>query len=149
VLNNGEKLSGPQEEAPMTGQEAETAFEDKYGIELILDLHECDVSTFTRESISEYFARLCELIDMKREDLHFWDDVGVAEEDKQTSPHTQGTSAVQFILTSSIVIHALDQLRAVYINMFSCKAFDPKAAEEFTIAWFGAGGCSARVINRV
>jgi S-adenosylmethionine/arginine decarboxylase-like enzyme len=133
----------------MTGEEADTAFEGKYGIELILDLHECDVSTFTRESISDYFSCLCELIDMQREDLHFWDDVGVAEEDKQTLPHTQGTSAVQFILTSSIVIHALDQLRAVYINMFSCKAFDPKAAEEFTAEWFGAGGCSARFIDRI
>ncbi|MDA0239191.1 MAG: S-adenosylmethionine decarboxylase [Proteobacteria bacterium] len=123
--------------------------DEKYGIELILDLHECDVSTFNRDSIAEYFARLCDLIDMKREDLHFWDDVDVAEEDKQTSPHTQGTSAVQFILTSSIVIHALDQMRAVYINMFSCKSFDPKVAEDFTVKWFGAGSCSARFIDRV
>ncbi len=133
----------------MSDQEDYTPFEDKYGIELILDLHDCDVSTFTRDSIADYFAQLCELIDMQREDLHFWDDVGLAEEDKQTSPHTQGTSAVQFILTSSIVIHALDQLRAVYINMFSCKPYDPKAAEEFTIKWFGAGSGSARVIDRV
>ena len=91
----------------------------KYGIELILDLHGCDASRFTRASISEYFERLCILIDMQREELHFWDDEGVSEEDKQTSPHTQGTSAVQFILTSSIVIHTLDQLKAVYINIFS------------------------------
>mgnify|MGYP001408611741 CR=1 FL=1 len=91
----------------MSDLEDYTPFEDKYGIELILDLHDCDVSTFTRDSISDYFAQLCDLIDMKREDLHFWDDVGLDEEDKQTSPHTQGTSAVQFILTSSIVIHAL------------------------------------------
>jgi S-adenosylmethionine/arginine decarboxylase-like enzyme len=131
------------------GNSPNTSPGEKYGIELILDLHGCDVSTFTRESINKYFARLCELIDMKREDLHFWDDVGVAEEDKQTSPHTQGTSAVQFILTSSIVIHALDQLHAVYINMFSCKAFDAKLAEEFTAEWFGAGDCSARFIDRV
>lgn len=122
---------------------------DKYGTELILDLHGCDPATFTRESISAYFERLCVLIDMKREDLHFWDDVGVPEEDKQTSPHTQGTSAVQFILTSSIVIHALDQLGAVYINMFSCKAFDPKVAEEFSVEWFRAGECSARFIDRI
>ena len=122
---------------------------DKYGIELILDLHGCDVSKFTRDSITKYFERLCELIDMQREDLHFWDDVGVSEEDRQTSPHTQGTSAVQFILTSSIVIHTLDQLGAVYINMFSCKAFDPKAAEQFSIEWFGAGDCSVRFIDRV
>ena len=122
---------------------------DKYGVELILDLHGCDRATFTRDSISAYFERLCELIDMKREDLHFWDDVGLPEEDRQTSPHTQGTSAVQFILTSSIVIHTLDQLEAVYINMFSCKMFDPEVAEKFTVAWFGARNCSARFIDRV
>ena len=133
----------------MIGEDGKLASGDKYGIELILDLHDCDVSTFTRESISEYFSQLCELIDMQREDLHFWDDVGLADEDKQTSPHTQGTSAVQFILTSSIVIHALDQMRAVYINMFSCKAFDPEIAEKFTTEWFGAGECSARFIDRV
>jgi S-adenosylmethionine/arginine decarboxylase-like enzyme len=122
---------------------------DKYGTELILDLHGCNVSKFTRDSITGYFEELCVLIDMQREDLHFWDDVGLAEEDKQTSPHTQGTSAVQFILTSSIVIHTLDQLEAVYINMFSCKAFDPKTAEQFTIDWFDARDCSARFIDRV
>ena len=122
---------------------------EKYGVELILDMHECDPTTFNRESISAYFERLCVLIDMQREDLHFWDDVGVAEEDKQTSPHAQGTSAVQFILTSSIVIHALDQMRAVYINMFSCKDFDPKVAEKFSVEWFSAGKCSARFIERV
>ncbi|MBK17501.1 MAG: hypothetical protein CMM52_01500 [Rhodospirillaceae bacterium] len=128
----------------MTGENME-----KYGVELILDMHGCDPKTFTRDSISRYFEKLCVLIDMKREDLHFWDDVGVAEEDKQTSPHTQGTSAVQFILTSSIVIHALDQLEAVYINMFSCKEFDPRIAEDFSVEWFGSKQCSARFIERV
>ena len=133
----------------MIGEDGEVTSGENYGIELILDLHGCDVATFNRESISEYFLQLCELIDMQREDLHFWDDVGIADEDKQTSPHTQGTSAVQFILTSSIVIHALDQLRSVYINIFSCKTFDPEIAEKFTAEWFGAGECSARFIDRV
>ena len=120
-----------------------------FGIELIIDLHGCDASTFTRARITEYFEKLCELIDMEREDLHFWDDVGLSEEDKQTSPHMQGTSAVQFILTSSIVIHTLDQLKAIYINIFSCKVYDPKAAEKFTVEWFGATDCSATLIDRV
>ena len=122
---------------------------EKYGIELILDMHECDPGTFTRESIRTYFEKLCVLIDMQREDLHFWDDIGLPEEEKQTSPHTQGTSAVQFILTSSIVIHALEQLKSVYINVFSCKDFDPKVAEEFSVKWFAAGDCSARFIERL
>ena len=123
--------------------------EHQYGLELILDLHGCDSSKFTRVSITEYFEQLCDLIDMQREDLHFWDDVGLCEEDKQTSPHTQGTSAVQFILTSSIVIHALDQLKAIYINIFSCKVYDPSIAEKFTVEWFSATDCSAKLIDRV
>ena len=123
--------------------------DNRYGLELILDLHGCDTSKFNRESIKAYFEQLCDLIDMQREDLHFWDDVGVREEDKQTSPHTQGTSAVQFILTSSIVIHALDQMKAVYINIFSCKVYDPKVAEEFSVKWFAAKDFSARTLDRV
>ena len=121
----------------------------KYGVELVLDLHGCDASTFNRASIRDYFERLCELIDMQRCELHFWDDEGLPEEERQTSPHTQGTSAVQFILTSSIVIHTLDQLGAVYVNIFSCKDFDPKVTEKFTIDWFGARECSARFIDRI
>lgn len=123
--------------------------DDKYGVELILDLHGCDASKFTRKSIQQYFEQLCDLIDMQREELFFWDDVNVPEEERQTSPHTQGTSAVQFILTSSIVIHALDQLEAVYINIFSCKAYDPKVAENFSVEWFSARDHSARFFNRV
>lgn len=61
-------------------------------------------------------------------ELHFWDDIGVPEDERQTSPHTQGTSAVQFILTSNITIHTLDQLGAVYLNIFSCKPFDANIA---------------------
>ena len=122
---------------------------EKFGVELILDLHDCNRSSFTRESISRYFELLCELIDMKREALYFWDDIDVPEEERQTSPHTQGTSAVQFILTSSIVIHTLDQTGSVYINMFSCKDFDPEVAEKFTVDWFGADTCSATFIERI
>ena len=122
---------------------------EKFGVELILDLHDCDTSTFTRESISRYLEDLCKLIDMKREELYFWDDIDIPEEERQASPHTQGTSAVQFILTSSIVIHTLDQLSSIYINIFSCKEFAPKLAEKFTVDWFGAGNCTARFIERV
>ena len=56
--------------------------DNRYGLELILDLHGCDTSKFNRESIKAYFEQLCDLIDMQREDLHFWDDVGVRDEDK-------------------------------------------------------------------
>ncbi len=123
--------------------------EKPYGYELILDLHGCDVSKFNRESLDGYFEKLCKAIDMQKCERYFWDDVGLPPEKRQTSPHTKGSSAVQFILTSSIVIHTLDLLEAVYINVFSCKWFDEKVAEEITKKWFGANGCNARFIERI
>lgn len=120
-----------------------------YGKELILDLHGCNPSTFNRDSIDRYFTELCELIDMQRCEVHFWDDVGLPPEECQILPHTKGTSAVCFILTSSIVIHTLDILKAVYVNIFSCKEFDPDTAAEFTRKWFEAETCDPRFIPRV
>lgn len=120
-----------------------------YGFELIVDLHSCDVSKFNRTSLRKYFDKLCKAIDMKRCELYFWDDLGVPAREKETSPHTKGTSAVQFILTSNITIHTLDLLKAAYINIFSCKAFDTKAAEEISKEWFGAKKCRAHFIERI
>ncbi len=123
--------------------------EKPYGFELIMDLHGCDESRFNRESLDEYFEKLCKAIDMKKCERYFWDDVGLPEEEKQTSPHTKGTSAVQFILTSTIVVHTLDLLKAVYVNIFSCKPFDEKAAEQITKEWFGAQESRTHFIERI
>lgn len=112
---------------------------ENYGHELILDLHQCDAATFSRQSIGDYFDKLCELIGMRAEDRHFWDDEGLPPEHCQTDPKTCGVSAVQFILTSTIVVHTLTKLKAVYVNIFSCKDFDEDAARRFTIQWFDAG----------
>ena len=123
--------------------------EKPYGFELIMDLHGCDVSKFNRKSLDEYFEKLCKAIDMQKCERYFWDDVGLPEEEKQTSPHTKGSSAVQFILTSTIVVHTLDLLKAVYINIFSCKPFDEIVAEKITKDWFGANGCRSHFIERI
>ena len=120
-----------------------------YGFELIIDLHGCDVSKFSRTSLKKFFVKLCKAIDMERCELHFWDDVGVPPEERQTLPHTKGTSAVQFILTSTIVVHTLDLLKAVYVNIFSCKPFDRNVTEELTKEWFGAQKCTVHFIERI
>ena len=120
----------------------------QYGVELVLDLHDCDPSTFNRPSFDAFFTELCNLIDMQRCEVHFWDDVGVPPEEQQTEPHTKGTSAVCFILTSTIVVHSLDLLKTVYVNIFSCKPFDPEAARIFTEKWFEAGSSQSTFIER-
>ena len=120
-----------------------------YGFELIMDLHGCDPSRFNRARLDGYFKKLCEWIDMEKCERYWWDDVGVPEEEKQISPHTKGTSAVQFILTSTIVVHTLDLLGAVYVNIFSCKTFDRNMAEQITREWFGAKECRSHFIERI
>ncbi len=108
-----------------------------YGKELILDLHECDPQTFTRDSIEDYFEELCDLIDMERCELYWWDDHEVPDNEKQTEPRLKGTSGVQFILTSNITIHTLDLMGNVYLNIFSCKDFDSRVAADLSKKWFG------------
>ncbi len=119
-----------------------------YGKELILDLHNCDPRTFTRESIEKYFIELCEQIDMERCELFWWDDLDVPEEERQTEPHLKGTSAVQFIMTSNITIHTLDLMGNVYLNIFSCKDFSAALAQVFSERWFKGNIVNSREIER-
>ncbi len=120
-----------------------------YGKELILDLHDCDVSLFNRNDLTRFFRLLCEQIDMQPEALHFWDDEGLPPEECQTEPHTKGTSAVQFILTSSIVVHALDLLGKVFVNIFSCKEFDCDKAERFCAKYFCGHVVNSSTVERI
>jgi len=120
-----------------------------YGAELIIDLHNCNSKQFTREIIESYFIILCKLIDMEREDLHWWDDLDTEESEKQTEIHLIGTSAIQFITTSNITIHTLDRLNKCFINLFSCKKFDEQLVLNFTKHWFLGEIVNWKVIKRL
>ena len=119
-----------------------------YGKELILDLHDCNSKKFNRKTLKKYFEEVCDLIDMQRCELFWWDDYGVPLKERQTEPHLKGTSAVQFIITSNITIHTLDILRNVYLNIFSCKDFDARKAMKFSEKFFGGKIVNFKIIDR-
>ncbi len=119
-----------------------------YGKELILDIHGCDSTTFSRRSIRNYFKDLCVLIKMERSKLCWWDDHGVPPEEQETEPHLKGTTAIQFISTSNITIHTLDLLDSVYVNIFSCRDYDAEAAAKFSAEWFRGEIVNSHVIRR-
>jgi len=119
-----------------------------YGKELILDIHNCDTSTFTRKSIKKYFKELCTLINMERCKLCWWDDYGVPLEEQETKPHLKGTTAIQFIKTSNITVHTLDLMENVYLNIFSCKDFDSDIARKFSEQWFKGRIVNSHIIER-
>lgn len=119
-----------------------------YGKELILDLHNCDNTKFTRYHINKFCKALCQEIDMVPCKMCFWDYKGYPEEYESAPDHLKGTSAVQFISTSSIVIHTLDIMKRVYLNLFSCKPFDHDLAAEFCKDYFKGEIVNQTVIER-
>lgn len=109
-----------------------------YGKELILDLHDCSTENFNRKGLRKYFVEVCELTDMERCKLCWWDDKWVPWFWKETEPHIKGTTACQFIRTSDIRVHALELQKAIRLNIFTCKLdkFDPVQVEHYTEKYF-------------
>lgn len=121
----------------------ETAEKTTFGWELVLDLYDCDYARISSEqSIREYAKELCRLIDMKPYGEPQTPYFGEMQE------HTKGYSLLQFIETSAITGHFSEGTGAVYINIFSCKAYDAELAETFTKKWFGAQRVCARLFER-
>ena len=120
-----------------------------YGKELIIDLYGCDVKKFTRKSLESYLVELCDnVINMEREDLHWWDYEDDPEGYKNAPPHLKGVSAVQFITTSTIVIHTIDDKKMILINIFSCRDYNSDEVMKFTETYFNANKCYYTNITR-
>ena len=49
----------------------------------------------------------------------------------------EGWSALQFIETSSITVHADEVYCRCFVDIFSCKEFDPRIAAGVACQWFG------------
>lgn len=124
--------------------------EEPYGQECILDVHDIDPDVvFARSDIEDFCVGLCDMLGMVREDLVLWDYEGAPEEYKKAPAHLKGTSAVQFIRTSNITIHSLDELKRLYLNVFSCKPFDASAIRDFVRRWTGGTIVNFTVLTRV
>ncbi|HNX26439.1 MAG TPA: S-adenosylmethionine decarboxylase [Phycisphaerae bacterium] len=114
-----------------------------FGWELILDMYDCDVEAIsTKESLARFTLELCKVIDMTPYGEPQMPYFG------ENCEHTKGYSLIQFIETSSITGHFSEATKTAYINIFTCKAFDEKKAEEFTIKFFKAKTWVSRFMTR-
>jgi S-adenosylmethionine/arginine decarboxylase-like enzyme len=59
----------------------------------------------------------------------------------------EGWSALQFIETSSITIHADEVFGRCFVDIFSCRPFDPDVAATIAVRHFG-GTPTVRVLQR-
>jgi S-adenosylmethionine decarboxylase len=104
-----------------------------FGMEVILDLYDCNLDTIrSKEKLQEYTRELCQVIGMTPYGAPFAERFGLNE------AKTAGYSIVQLIETSSITGHFSEEWNSAYINIFSCKEFDPKQAAEFSKDFFEA-----------
>ena len=116
--------------------------EKPWGWHLVLNLYECDPERITSaDVIRQFVIDLCDLIHMRRfgEPLivNFGED-----------PRVTGYSLVQLIETSNITGHFANQSNAAYLDIFSCKEFDPEIATRFCVETFRAKKFSGVFINR-
>lgn len=101
-----------------------------WGILTSLDIHGCAQDLIKDPGhIKDFVVKLCDLIDMKRFGEPVIVDFG---EDERVS----GYSLTQLIETSLISAHFANQSGTVYLDIFSCKYYDPQAAAEFSKDFF-------------
>jgi len=101
-----------------------------WGIASSIDIYDCDPERIrSAEFIRQFVVDLCDLIEMKRfgetQVVHFGEDEKVA-----------GFSMVQLIETSLISAHFANLTNATYLDVFSCKPYDPEVARDFAERYF-------------
>lgn len=96
-----------------------------WGQTLSMDLSGCPKKHLTNpKKLGKYCLDLCAEIKMEPEGKPLVKRFGEGA--------LEGYSAVQFIKTSCITVHADEYDDRVFIDVFSCKKFDPKIAMTFT-----------------
>jgi S-adenosylmethionine/arginine decarboxylase-like enzyme len=103
-----------------------------WGLLTSVDLYKCNPKTIRdARAIKRYVDELCELIEMKQFEetqiVNFGEDEKVA-----------GFSMVQLIETSLISGHFANKTNNAYIDIFSCKYYEPSVAVKFTKKFFEA-----------
>jgi S-adenosylmethionine/arginine decarboxylase-like enzyme len=113
-----------------------------WGKEIIIDASQGDVDLVTNPVyIKNSITKLVNAINMEQfgetQVFHF------GEHDEVLS----GWTSLTFLTTSSICIHFCDKGDA-YINVFSCKDFDPTVVSEHFITEFGFKQIKSTVLDR-
>lgn len=123
---------------------------ENYGQELILDIHDVPAEFFTKKNLREFAEKLCDEINMRRGPFHIWGEEKQLDKAKkgEGAIKADGLSCVQFLYTSSITVHALDEIQKVFVNVFSCNKFDSKKAIKFTEDHIGGKLVESHTITR-
>ena len=120
-----------------------TALEQNFwGIASSIDIYDCEPGKIrSANTIRRFVVELCDLIEMKRfgdtQVVHFGEEERVA-----------GFSMVQLIETSLISAHFANLTNTIYLDVFSCKTYDPEIVRGFSQSYFGGSRSKLTVTMR-
>lgn len=114
-----------------------------WGFHLILDVKECNVIKATNpKHIKKFSDELVKRIDMipygEPQIVHFCDG------DQQKA----GWTLIQLIQTSNIMGHFVDHQGDAYLDVFSCKEFDPEIVLQTIKEYFSPKSINWRFVSR-
>ncbi len=115
--------------APISWKE-EYKSKNPWGVLTSVDIYKSDSDIIRNaKSIEQFVYQLCDLIDMKRygecQIVHFGQDKKV-----------EGFSMTQLIETSLISGHFANASNTIYLDVFSCKFYEPREIAEFATSFF-------------
>jgi len=112
-----------------------------WGRSTSLDLHRCDHSSITNPTqIRKFVKELIKELKMKK--------VGPTRIKRFGHGKLRGYSMIQFIETSTIVAHFDEFADRAFIDVFSCKKYNPKLVTVFCKKFFHAGKTISYVEER-
>jgi S-adenosylmethionine/arginine decarboxylase-like enzyme len=101
-----------------------------WGMMAVIDLHDADRERLADpETIRAFVTEVVAAIGMVAHGPTLLERFGEGE--------LEGWSAMQFIETSSLTIHADEFGGRCYVDVFSCKSFDPEPAAAIAVRYFG------------
>lgn len=113
-----------------------------WGVSTAIDLKHCDPELVrSAEAIKQFVVELTDLIDVTRFGectvVHFGE-----------KPEIAGFSMTQLIETSLVSGHFVNETNAIYLDVFSCKYYDPDVAAEFSKKFFKAANMTVQPMLR-
>lgn len=112
-----------------------------WGLCSAVDLQNCNPNLIRDvDYIKRYVVELCELIGMKR--------FGECQVVDFGEGRVAGYSMVQLISTSLISGHFANDTNSAYLDIFSCKGYDPAVVKSFSEEFFGARQSTVTVTLR-
>ena len=104
-----------------------------WGLYTSVDVFHCNAAILSSEkSIREYVTGLCDLLKVKR----YGDMQLILFGGDPPDPNIYGWSVSQMIETSLVSGHFIQAPRQAYVDIFSCKYYDPRLAIDFTVQFF-------------